>query len=349
MTVNNHIELCENTVLKLSKKEIPEISENEVLVKVHLSGLCGSDIPRIFDNGAHFYPITLGHEFSGEIVKVGNAVEKVSTGDNVSCAPLVPCMKCEQCDKGYYSLCKSYSFVGSRRQGGNAEYVAVPEVSCFKLPDGISMEQGAFFEPVTVGLHPIIMNNGCKNMNVVVVGAGTIGLLTVQVAKALGAKTVTAVDVSDDKLALAKEIGADFTVNSLNDEQVKWLAENDELTSDQLILELAGVPATFKLSLKIAGPRTHIYLIGTIHKGFDITFKEYEQILRKEATITGSWMNYSYLYPGKEWEVASQLFLEGKINTSRLLDGIYGPLEYIERVSSLPTEPLRGKVLLNWV
>ncbi|TOO76803.1 zinc-binding dehydrogenase, partial [Vibrio parahaemolyticus] len=202
---------------------------------------------------------------------------------------------------------------------------------------------------VTVGLHPIIMNNGCKDMNVVVIGAGTIGLLTVQVAKALGAKTVTAVDVSDDKLVLAKELGADFTVNSLNDEQVKWLAENDELTSDQLILELAGVPATFKLSLKIAGPRSHIYLIGTIHKDFDMTFKEYEQILRKEATITGSWMNYSYLYPGKEWEVASQLFLEDKINTSRLLDGIYGPLEYIERVSSLPTEPLRGKVLLNWV
>ena len=349
MTVNNHIELYENTVLRFSEKEIPEILEKEVLVKVHLSGLCGSDIPRIFDNGAHFYPITLGHEFSGEVVKVGSKVKAISKGENISCAPLVPCMECVQCNKGYYSLCKSYSFVGSRRQGGNAEYVAIPEVSCFKLPKGISMEQGAFFEPVTVGLHPIIMNDGCNGMNVVIIGAGTIGLLTLQVAKALGAKTVTTVDVSDDKLELAKELGADFTVNSLNSNQVKWLSENDELTSNQLILELAGVPAAFKLSLKIAGPRAHIYLIGTIHKDFDISFKEYEQILRKEATITGSWMNYSYLYPGKEWEVASQLFLENKINTTRLIDGIYNPEDYIERVSSLPTEPLRGKVLLNWI
>lgn len=349
MTVNNHIELCKNTVLKLSEKEVPEISKHDALVKVHLSGLCGSDIPRIFDNGGHFYPITLGHEFSGEVVNVGSNVRKVSIGDRVTCAPLVPCMACELCQKGYYSLCTSYSFVGSRRQGGNAEYVAVPEGSCFKLSQGISMEQGAFFEPVTVGLHPIIMNNGCKDMNVVIIGAGTIGLLTVQVAKALEAKTVTAVDISDDKLALARDLGADFTINSLHDDQVKWLAENDELTSEQLILELAGVPATFKLSLKIAGPRSHIYLIGTIHKDFGLSFKEYEQILRKEATITGSWMNYSYLYPGEEWEVASQLFLEGKIKTPQLLDGIYGPLDYIERVSSLPSNPLRGKVLLRWV
>ena len=348
MASNKHVEVYEDSTLKIVEKSMPQIADNEVLVKVHLSGLCGSDLPRIFNKGAHSYPITLGHEFSGTVVALGDKVTKVKEGNHISCAPLVPCMACEQCDMGHYSLCKSYSFVGSRRQGGNAEYVAVPEVSCFVLPQEISMQQGAFFEPVTVGVHPIVMNGGCKDLNVIVIGAGTIGLLTLQVAKALGAKTVTAIDISDDKLELAKQLGADYVVNSLDDSQIAWLCTNEELAKDQMIIELAGVASTFKLALKVAGPKAKVYLVGTIHKDFDLGFKEYEQILRKEATITGSWMNYSYLYPGKEWEIASQLFKEGKINTELLLDGIYRPLDYIKRVSELPKEPLRGKLLLDW-
>ncbi|PJC86793.1 galactitol-1-phosphate 5-dehydrogenase [Vibrio sp. HA2012] len=348
MKMNRHVEVHEGAVLKIDEKPVPEIAANEALVKVSFSGLCGSDVPRIFDNGAHFYPLTLGHEFSGEVIQVGSDVKKVAVGNKISCAPLVPCMKCADCEDGNYSLCKHYSFVGSRRQGGNAEYVAVPEVSCFVLPDDVSMQEGAFFEPVTVGLHPMVMNGGCEDQNVVVIGAGTIGLLTLQCAKALGAKSVTVIDIADDKLATAKHLGADYIYNSTKEADIEALMENLDITRNQLIIELAGVPATFKLALKIAGPRAHIYLVGTIHRDFDIAYKEYEQILRKEATITGSWMNYSKYYPGKEWELAAQLFGQGKINTEILLDGIYDAQQYIDRIASLPKDPMRGKVMLSW-
>ena len=105
----------------------PEVKPGYVKIKVRYSGICGSDIPRVLHNGVHFYPIVLGHEFSGDVVEIGEGVTKVKVGDRVSGAPLVPCMKCEDCQKGNYSLCKHYSFIGSREQGSNADYVVVPE------------------------------------------------------------------------------------------------------------------------------------------------------------------------------------------------------------------------------
>ena len=97
----------------------PEVKKGYVKVKVRYSGICGSDIPRVLNHGVHFYPIVLGHEFSGDVVEVGEGVTKVKVGDRVSGAPLVPCMKCGDCQKGNYSLCKHYSFIGSREQGSN--------------------------------------------------------------------------------------------------------------------------------------------------------------------------------------------------------------------------------------
>lgn len=206
--------------LAFSETAIPDVEAGSVLVKVKYSGLCGSDLPRIFKEGAHYYPITLGHEFSGEVVKTGENVQSIRVGDNISCAPLIPCFRCERCHRGEYSLCKNYSFIGSRKPGGNAEYVTIPEPCCFVLPQGVSLKQGAFFEPMTVGLHPILMAGGCKDKNVVVVGVGTIGLLTIQSALALGAKTITAVDISEEKLNKAKALGADCCINSLESAQI---------------------------------------------------------------------------------------------------------------------------------
>ena len=348
MTINNHVEVLENKQLKVTAYNMPEVKSDEVLVEVYYSGLCGSDVPRVFNAGAHFYPITLGHEFSGKIVAVGNGVTDFVEGDNVCCAPLVPCQDCDVCNKGLYSLCKNYSFVGSRRQGGNAQFVSIPKKCCFKLPESVSLVEGAFFEPITVGLHPIVMNGGCKDKHVIIVGAGTIGLLTQQVAKAMGAASVTTIDICDEKLLTAEKLGADFTVNSLNSEQVSDFQTKSESQQNQLIIELAGVPETLKLCLDIAGPRANVYLVGTIHKDFSLAYKEYEKILRKELSIVGSWMNYSYPYPGEEWDIACKLFSENKIDTKTLLDGKYLPDEYIERVSQLPNQPMSGKILLSW-
>lgn len=176
-------------IVRVAESVIPEIKhQDEVRVKIASSGLCGSDLPRIFKNGAHYYPITLGHEFSGYIDAVGSGVDDLHPGDVVACVPLLPCFTCPECLKGFYSQCAKYDFIGSRRDGGLAEYIVVKRKNVFALPTDMPIEDGAFIEPITVGLHAFHLAQGCENKNVIIIGAGTIGLLAIQCAVALGAK-----------------------------------------------------------------------------------------------------------------------------------------------------------------
>ena len=144
--------VCANEDVQYLDYEEPTPGPGEVKVKVKCSGICGSDIPRVLHNGVHFYPIVLGHEFSGDVVEVGEGVTKVKVGDHVSGAPLKPCMKCDDCQNGNFSLCKHYSFIGSREQGSNADYVVIPEQNAVVYDPSIPYEQAAMFEPATVAL-----------------------------------------------------------------------------------------------------------------------------------------------------------------------------------------------------
>ena len=150
--------VCANEDVQYLDYEEPIPGPGEVKVKVRASGICGSDIPRVLHNGVHFYPIVLGHEFSGDVVEIGEGVTKVKVGDRVSGAPLKPCMKCDDCQNGNFSLCKHYSFIGSREQGSNADYVVIPEQNAVVYDSSISYEQAAMFEPSTVALHGLLQN-----------------------------------------------------------------------------------------------------------------------------------------------------------------------------------------------
>ena len=119
--------VCANEDVRYQEIEDVSAGPGAVTVRVAASGICGSDVPRVLHNGVHFYPIVLGHEFSGEVAEVGEGVTKVKKGDRVSGVPLLPCMKCEDCQNGNYSLCRHYSFIGSRQQGSNADYVVLPQ------------------------------------------------------------------------------------------------------------------------------------------------------------------------------------------------------------------------------
>lgn len=348
MSTMKEIVIPENNQLEIRETEIPEYGEYDVLVKVIYSGLCGSDIPRIFHHGAHFYPVRLGHEFSARVVAAGNKVSSVKEGDNICCVPLIPNFSAPECQRGFYSLGKGYSFVGSRLPGGNAQYVTMPESSCFLLPEGVTPLQGAFFEPVTVGVHPILMAGGCQDKNVIVLGVGTIGLLAMQSAKALGAKSVTAVDINNERLELAKQLGADHVINVAQEYALEEAAFLADIRFDQLILETAGTPQTFKLALKIAGPRAQVALIGTLHKDLALTYTEYEQILRKELWVFGSWMNYSAPFPGDEWRLTIDMFRNGQIQIDPLINCIVNENDYVEQVMALQGGPANGKILLHW-
>lgn len=334
--------------LSIEDIDIPKItSPDQILVKVAYCGLCGSDIPRIFHHGAHFYPITLGHEFSGTVIEIGDDVTEFDIGDLISCVPLLPCFKCDECQKHYYSLCKNYTFVGSRITGGFAEYIVLNKKNAFKLPKQVSALEGAFFEPMTVGMHALLLAGGCQNKHVVIVGGGTIGLLAMLCAKAMGASSITVLDINDERLNLAKRLGADATYNSKNlssDEIYQALSYN---RFDQIVLETAGSPITVRLAIEIAGPRSKVGLVGTLHNDFTLLEKTFGLILRKELQILGSWMNYSAPWPGEEWILVSQFFVEGKINLNELIAVIGDFNTFIHKVSDLNGHSMNGKILLN--
>ena len=194
--------VCANEDVRYMDYEEPQVTPGTVKVKVKASGICGSDIPRVLQNGVHFYPIVLGHEFSGDVVEVGEGVTSVKVGDRVSGAPLVPCMKCDDCQKGNFSLCKHYSFIGSRQQGSNADYVVIPEQNAVVYDPCIPYEQAAMFEPSTVALHGVYQNQYQGGGYVAILGGGTIGMFTMQWTKIFGSRKVVvkmAFDVAANK------------------------------------------------------------------------------------------------------------------------------------------------------
>ena len=283
----------------------PTISPGTVIVKVHFSGICGSDVPRVLHNGAHFYPIVIGHEFSGEIVEIGEGVTDLSLGDKISGVPLVPCMNCIDCQKGDYSLCKKYSFIGSREQGGFAEYVKLPAINAVKFDSGLSYEQGAFFEPSTVALYGLRLNHFKGGGDVAVIGGGTIGVFMIQWAKIFGAKSVTAFDISPERLELCKKYGADYVVNTRT--------EKIEKGKYAYVFETAGVTDTMRMSFEVAGKRANVCFVGTPTKDLVFTPELFENMNRKQFNLTGSWMSYSPPFPGDEWTLTAHFFKTGQL------------------------------------
>ena len=195
----------------------PSPGKDQVLIKVKYTGICGSDIPRVNGDACHYFPNVLGHEFSGTIEETGANVTGLKPGDRVAGVPLVPCMKCEDCQKGNYSLCKHYSFIGSREFGSFAEYVVVPEKNAVKFEDSVSFEQGALFEPATVALHGLLRVPYEGGKTVAVLGGGTIGMFVMQWARIYGARKAVVFDISDERLALGKRLGADEGINTLSE------------------------------------------------------------------------------------------------------------------------------------
>lgn len=329
--------------------ERPVPKAGEVLVKVKYTGICGSDIPRVNGDACHFFPNVLGHEFSGTIVETGEGVTELKAGDRVAGVPLVPCMKCEDCQKGNYSLCKHYSFIGSRQFGSFAEYVAVPAGNVVKFDDEVSFEQGAFFEPATVALHGLERNEYRGGGTVAILGGGTIGLLTMQWAKIFGAKTVVVFDIVPERLQLAKRLGADACVNTLDadyKEQAKALTGGRGF---DYLYETAGNTITIKMAFDLAANKAQICCIGTPTRELTFTVDEWEKMNRKEFKLTGSWMSYSAPFPGHEWELAAHYFKTGQLKFDESFIYKKIPLSEIASAFEMYKTPglVKGKLLID--
>ncbi|MDR1079980.1 MAG: galactitol-1-phosphate 5-dehydrogenase [Deltaproteobacteria bacterium] len=326
----------------------PVPGPGEVLIRVRAAGICGSDVPRANDGTAHFFPIVLGHEFSGVIEELGEGVEGLMAGRKATAAPLVPCMRCPDCQRGDYALCPNYKFIGSRVNGAFADYVSVPAMGVVTFDDSVPFEQAAFFEPATIALHGLLHAGFTPGGDVAVLGAGTIGLYTLQWARLLGARRAAAFDISRDRLELALRLGADAAFDAGEE---SCLESAMCLTGGRgfgHVFETAGNNATMAMAFELASGRARVCFIGTAHADLKFPWKLFEKMNRKEFTLTGSWMSYSAPFPGREWSWTAERFADGGLLFDPSLIHRSFPMEEAGEAFGLFRTPgaVKGKIML---
>ncbi len=338
-----------NEDVQYQEIEEPKVTKGTVKIRVRYSGICGSDIPRVLNHGVHFYPIVLGHEFSGDVVEVGEGVTKVKVGDRVSGAPLLPCMKCDDCQQGNFSLCKHYSFIGSRQQGSNADYVVVPEQNAVPFESSVPYEQGAMFEPATVAIHGVFQNDYHSGEYVAILGGGTVGMFTMQWTKIFGSKKVVVFDISEERLELAKRLGADEVINTRDEGYMEKAMAITGGKGYGFVFETAGQVPTMHMAFELAANKAHVCFIGTPHENLTFTPAQWENMNRKEFKLTGSWMSYSAPYPGREWDLTAHYFATGQLKFDPGFIYKKIPMSQAQEAFQLFKTPglVKGKILLS--
>ncbi len=335
--------------LRYEDIEKPVPKKGQVLIKVKYTGICGSDIPRVNGDACHFFPNVLGHEFSGTVAELGEGVTSLKEGDRVAGVPLVPCMECEDCQKGNYSLCKHYSFIGSREFGSFAEYVVVPEKNAVKFDDEVSFEQGAFFEPATVALHGLQRVPFEGGKTVAILGGGTIGMFVMQWANIFGAAKTVVFDIADERLELGKRLGATDGINTLQDDFMDQAMAMTNGRGFDYVFETAGNTITMKMAFELAANKANVCFVGTPTKDLTFTVKEWENMNRKEFNLTGSWMSYSAPFPGQEWTNVAHFFKTGALKFDESFIFKKVPLSEMAQAFEWYKTPgtVKGKILID--
>lgn len=321
---------------KINIEEIakPEAGEGEVVVKVGACGICGSDIPRAYKDGAHNMPLVIGHEFAGVVDSVGYDVDKSWEGKRVGVFPLIPCMKCDCCKKRKYEMCSAYSYLGSRRDGGFAEYVAVPQWNLIELPENVTMEQAAMLEPMAVAVHairqvmPEIIENGATGFaekNVVVMGLGTIGLLVVMFLLEMGVKNVYTIGNKDFQKKMVLELGISENryFDGKNGDAVQWIMENTDEIGADVFFECIGKQESLNVGIGSAAPLGRVCTVGNPHSDMNLPRKTYWKILRSQLTLVGTW-NSSFTHEADDdWHYVLDRLQQGDIHPEKLITHTY--------------------------
>ena len=303
--------------LRYEDHPIPVPGTDEVLLQIKAAGICGSDIPRIFEKGTYHFPTIPGHEFAGEIVDAAQE-DKNLLGKKVTVFPLLPCGKCAACQTGDYSQCADYDYYGSRRDGAFAEYIAVKKWNLVPVPDAVSFECAALCEPCAVAIHALSQAGISLGDTVVIFGAGPIGLMAAQIAKSWGADIIILADIDEAKLNFARELGFSYTVNSGVNDTTDFVRSIAGQKGADVVLEAAGVSAALEDSLKAAKTFGKVVLMGNPAGKMELSQKAYWEILRKQLTVKGTW-NSSYNDSVNDWRMAIRCMERGIIQSEKLI------------------------------
>jgi len=269
----------------------PQPNDEEVLVRVRACGICGSDVHGYTGKtGRRIPPIIMGHEASGVIEAVGRSARDVAVGDRITFDSTVYCNQCPACREGRVNLCQDRKVLGVstpayRRDGAMAEYVVVPWWITYRLPDSVSFEEAALIEPASVSLHAARITPIDINDVVVVVGAGQIGLFAIQAARAKGAGTIIALDMKEDRLALARQLGADVTINPGTADVAAEMRRAVGRPDADAVLEAVGTEASVGLAMGLTKLGGHVTLIGNVTPRVQVNLQD---IVSRELTLRGS-------------------------------------------------------------
>lgn len=293
---------------------VPEPGPDDVLVRVAACGICGSD--------RHFFkgevplnpPVTLGHEFSGFIEAVGANVTRLKPGALVTCDPNISCGHCEQCRRGRPNLCEFWQAIGVTRDGGFADYVAMPQNQAVELPGNVPPLHGAFSEPVACCLHAIDVARIPAGASVAVLGGGVIGLIMVQLARLAGATTVILSTRQHPRRELALELGATHAVDAARTDADALMTGPSGIAPGgvDVVIECAGVPETFTQAINIARRGGTIVIFGLTPQGVTVPVSPFT-VLTKALRIDAAWLNP--LTHGR----AAKLISDGALNLDRLV------------------------------
>lgn len=304
----------------------PQPEENEVLVAVKAAGICGSDIPRVYKTGTYSYPLIPGHEFSGVVEDVGTGVSVDWRGKRVGIFPLIPCKKCGPCKKKQYEMCRSYSYLGSRRDGGFAEYVSVPVENLVELPENVGFEEAAMLEPMAVAVHAMRRMQPTAADTVAVCGLGTIGLLLVMFLKEAGVENILVVGNKESQRQAVLRLGLseENYCNCKEEDVEQWITARTSGTGVDIFFECVGKNETVVQAVNSTIPGGKIMLVGNPYSDMQLEKAVYWKILRHQLTVTGTW-NSSFAFPGDtspesdDWRYVLKKLEEKRISPAELI------------------------------
>lgn len=332
---------CGAHTLKVQKSPVPKLEPDGVLVRVMACGICGTDV-HIYegDKGAADTtpPVILGHEFSGIVEAVGEKVSRVKAGDRVCIDPNKLCGACPYCRTGIGHFCENMVGIGTTVDGGFAEYCAVPESQVYRLAAGTSFEEGAMAEPLACCLHGIDLCEIRPGSAVMVIGAGMIGLLMVQLAKLSGARLVAVLEPVEEKRIMALKLGADLCADPFH-EDVPGLLKKNGVERFDTVIECAGLPSTIEQAISYAGKKSVVMMFGLTKPDDTIAVRPFE-LFQKEIVLKASFIN-----PYTQ-QRAVDLINARRIDVSSMVAGFYG-LEELERVLADPKLRAKGKYIIK--
>ena len=328
--------------VEIREVAIPEIGLTDVLVKVKVASICGTDL-HIYNwdrwaQGRIKPPLIPGHEFCGEVVAVGAEVTTVKEGDFVSAEMHVACGKCLQCRTGEAHICQFVKIIGVDADGAFAEYVRIPESNIWKLDPAIPIEYASILDPLGNAVHTVLAGEIAAK-TVAITGCGPIGLFAIAVARAVGAAQVIAIEVNEHRRRIAKEMKADLVLDPSKDDVRQIVTERTSGAGVDVVLEMAGHPSAIRTAFDIVRRGGRISLLGLTSKPISLNFSE--DIIFKGITIQG--INGRRMY--QTWYQMTALLRAGKLELHPVITDRMAMADFSKGMERLTTGEA-SKILL---